>query len=114
VGLRSLAGASALLALSITGPALAYGNMTCAQATALVANHPGVEAASIITMATNQWRAMDRRTVAAGHAAIEPRMVQTNVFINALSAQCSANPGQLFRASVAQVYRVAREQFDGY
>ncbi len=95
-------------------PAQAYESMTCAQAIALVANHPGIEANSIISTVVNQWEAMDRRTAAGGHPPITQEMMTTPSAIDALSGQCIANPGQTLGAAAAQVYRVAREQLDGF
>jgi len=94
--------------------AFAYQGMTCSQAIALVANHPGIEANSIISTVVNQWEAMDRRTAAGGHAPITQQMMTTPSAIDALSGQCIANPGQTLGAAAAQVYRVAREQLDGF
>jgi hypothetical protein len=94
--------------------AFAYESMTCAQAIASVASHPGIEANSIMSTVMNQWEAMDRRTTAGGHAPIAQQMITTPSAINALSGQCIANPGQTLGAAAAQVYRVAREQLDGF
>jgi hypothetical protein len=41
-------------------------------------------------------------------------MMTTPSAIDALSGQCIANPGQSLGAAAAQVYRVAREQLDGF
>ncbi len=94
--------------------ACAYESLTCAQAISLVANHPGIEANSIISTVMNQWEAMDRRTAAGGHAPIAEQMIATAGTIDALSGQCISNPGQTLGAAAAQVYRVAREQLDGF
>jgi hypothetical protein len=94
--------------------AFAHEGMTCAQAIRLVANHPDVEASSVVAMAMNQWEAMDRRTASGGHAPITQQMLATPGAINALSGQCIANPGQSLGSAAAQVYRVAREQIDGF
>jgi hypothetical protein len=88
--------------------------MTCAQAMTLVQNHPGIEANSILSMIANQWQAMDQRTTAGGHPAIAAQMLNSPAAINALSAQCNANPGQALAGAAAQVYRQAREQLDGF
>jgi len=88
--------------------------MTCAEAISLVANHPGIEANSIISAVLNQWEAMDRKTASGGHAPITQQMMTTPSAIDALSGQCIANPGQSLGAAAAQVYRVAREQLDGF
>ena len=61
-----------------------------------------------------QWEAMDRRTTASGHAPIAQQMMTTPSAIDALSGQCIANPGQTLGAAAAQVYRVARQQIDGF
>ena len=97
-----------------THHAYAYASMTCAQAIASVANHPGIEANSIVSKVVSQWEAMDRRTAAGGHAPIMQQMMTTPNAIDALSGQCIANPGQTLGAAAAQVYRVAREQLDGF
>ena len=94
--------------------AFAYESMTCGKAIALVASHPGIEANSIISTVVNQWQAMDRRTAAGGHVPITQQMMMTPSAINALSGQCIADPGQTLGAAAAQVYRVAREQLDGF
>jgi hypothetical protein len=100
--------------LGAADPARAYASMTCAQAIASVADHPGIEANSIMSTVLNQWEAMDRRTSAGGHAPIVQQMMTTPSAIDALSGQCIANPGQTLGAAAAQVYRVAREQIDGF
>jgi hypothetical protein len=88
--------------------------MTCAQAMTLVQNHPGIEANSILSVIASQWQAMDQRTTAGGHGAIAAQMLNSPAAINALSAQCNANPGQQLGLAAAQVYRQAREQLDGF
>jgi hypothetical protein len=103
-----------LSGMGMARPAQAHAGMTCAQAIALVADHPGIEANSIISTVMMQWEAMDRRTAAGGHAPIAQRMMATPGAIDALSGQCIANPGQTLGAAAAQVYRVAREQIDGF
>jgi hypothetical protein len=108
------AGLAALLGFATPRPAMAYPSMTCAQAMTLVASHPGIEANSIITMVVDQWQAMDRRTVAGGHAPIAAQMLAGPAAINALSADCSNNPGQRLAAAAAQIYRQARSQLDGF
>jgi hypothetical protein len=95
-------------------PACAYESMTCAQAIAAVASHPGIEANSIMSTVMNQWEAMDRKTSAGGHAPIMQQMMTTPSAIDALSGQCIANPGQPLGAAAAQVYRMARAQLDGF
>jgi hypothetical protein len=100
--------------VATSDPACAYESITCAQAIASVASHPGIEANSIMSTVMNQWEAMDRRTSAGGHAPITQRMMTTPSAIDALSGQCIANPGQTLGAAAAQVYRVAREQIDGF
>jgi hypothetical protein len=100
--------------LAVGHQAFAYQSMTCAQAIALVGSHPGIEASSIISTVENQWEAMDRRTAAGGHAPITQQMMTTPNAIDALSGQCTANPGQTLGAAAAQVYRVARRQLDGF
>jgi hypothetical protein len=105
---------SFVLASGTAQQAFAAETMTCAQAISLVANHPGVEANSIISAVLNQWEAMDRRTAAGGHAPIAQQMMTTPSAIDALSGQCIANPGQSLGAAAAQIYRVAREQLDGF
>jgi hypothetical protein len=107
---------SSLLVLWLGAPPSAQANerMTCAQAMTLVQNHPGIEASSILSVIANQWQAMDRRTAAEGHAAIAAQMLNSPAAINALSAQCNANPGQPLGAAAAQIYRQAREQLDGF
>jgi hypothetical protein len=103
-----------LLWLGAPPAASAYNSMTCAQAMTLVQNHPGVEANSILSVIANQWQAMDRRTTAGGHTAIAAQMLTSPAAINALTAQCNANPGQPLGAAAAQIYRQAREQLDGF
>jgi hypothetical protein len=103
-----------VLGLGAIHQVAAHDSLTCAQAIALVSNHPGIEANSIITTVVNQWEAMDRRTAAGGHAPIMQQMMTSPSAINALSGQCIANPGQTLGAAAAQVYRVAREQLDGF
>ncbi len=105
---------SFLIASGTAHQACAAETMTCAQAISLVASHPGIEANSIISAVVNQWEAMDRRTAAGGHAPITQQMMTTPSAIDALSGQCIANPGQSLGAAAAQVYRVAREQLDGF
>lgn len=95
-------------------PAFASDTMSCAQAVALIVGHPGIEANSIISMMVNQWQAMDRRTVAGGHAPITAQMMATPGAIDALSNQCTQNPGQPLSVAAAQIYRQAREQLDGF
>ena len=102
------------LGIRAAHPACAFETMTCAQAIALVANHPGIEANSIISTVVTQWEAMDRRTTAGGHAPIVQQMITTPSAINALSGECISNPAQTLNAAAAQVYRVAREQLDGF
>jgi hypothetical protein len=104
----------AFLGLAMLQSAMALDRMSCAQAMTLVVNHPDIEATSIITMVVSQWQAMDRHTRAGGHAAIAAQMMASPVAINALSAQCNANPGQMLGAAAAQVYRQARAQLDGF
>ncbi|WP_419759371.1 hypothetical protein [Acidisoma sp.] len=94
--------------------AYALESMTCGQAIALVANHPSIESTSIISSVVDQWEAMDRRTAAGGHTPIAQQMLTSPEAINALSGQCIANPSQTLGAAAAQVYRVAREQLDGF
>jgi hypothetical protein len=94
--------------------AWAHDSMTCAQAIASVAYHPGIEANSIISTVVNQWEAMDRRTAAGGHAPIAQQMMTSPIAVDALSGQCIANPGQTLSAAAAQVYRVVRQQLDGF
>jgi hypothetical protein len=103
-----------LVGVGTSGPARAYESITCAQAIASVASHPGIEANSIMSTVMNQWEAMDRRTSAGGHAPITQQMMTTPSAIDALSGQCIANPGQTLGAAAAQVYRVARAQIDGF
>jgi hypothetical protein len=103
-----------LLGLGATHHAVARETMTCAQAIALVANHPGIEANSIISTVVSQWQAMDLRTAAGGHPPIMQQMMTSPNAINALSGECIANPGQTLGAAAAQVYKVAREQLDGF
>lgn len=103
-----------VIGLGTAHPAFALESMTCGQAIALVASHPGIESSSIISTVVNQWEAMDRRTAAGGHTPIAQQMLTTPSAINALSGQCIANPGQSLGAAAAQVYRVAREQLDGF
>ncbi len=104
-----------LLSLVVAQPAFAYGNdiMTCAKATAMIANAPGIESNAILSMVTNQWQQLDLNTEAAGHPAIEPAMVGQNGF-QQLTSQCALNPGELLRAAAFQIYRSDREQLDGY
>jgi hypothetical protein len=103
-----------VLCLGAPQAAQAGETMTCAQAMTLVQNHPGIEANSILSVIANQWQAMDRRTTAGGHAAIAAQMLNSPAAINALSAQCNANPGQPLGGAAAQIYRQAREQLDGF
>jgi hypothetical protein len=103
-----------LVSLGMAHHAFAYQSMTCGQAIALVANHPGIEANSIISTVVNQWEAMDRRTAAGGHGPITQQMMMTSSAINALSGQCIGNPAQTLGAAASQVYRVARQQLDGF
>ena len=103
-----------VVASGMVRPAWANESMTCGQAIALVASHPNIEATSIVSTVVNQWEAMDRRTAAGGHGPITQQMMTTPGAINALSGQCIANPGQSLDAAAAQVYRVAREQLDGF
>lgn len=112
---RSGAMAFALVAGLMPGQrAFAYQGITCAQAISLVANHPDVEASSVVAMAVSEWEAMDRRTASGGHAPITQQMLATPATINALSGQCISNPGQSLGAAAAQVYRTALEQIDGF
>ncbi len=94
--------------------AFAYRDLTCAQAIGLVANHPDVEASSVVSMVVKEWEAMDRRTASSGHAMIAQQMLVSSGAITALNEQCIADPGQSLGAAAAQVYRVAREQIDGF
>jgi hypothetical protein len=103
-----------VIGMGTTHHAFASESMTCAQAIALVADHPGVEANSIVSTVVNQWEAMDRRTAAGGHAPITQQMMTTPSAIDALSGQCIADPRQTLGAAAAQVYRVARQQLDGF
>jgi hypothetical protein len=103
-----------LSGMAMAHPAQAHASMTCAQAIALVADHPGIEANSIVSTVMMQWEAMDRRTAAGGHAPIAQQMMATPSAIDALSGQCIANPGQTLGDAAAQVYRLAREQIDGF
>jgi len=107
--------AALLLVLLTVQPALAYSNglMTCAKATAMIANAPGIESNAILSMVTKQWQLLDMNTEAAGHPAIEPLMVGQNGF-QQLTNQCALNPGELLRAAAFQIYRADREQLDGY
>jgi hypothetical protein len=107
-------GLAAFLAFATLHPARASAGMSCAQAMTLVANHPGIEANSIIALVVDQWQAMDRRTAAGGHAPITAQMMAGPAAINALSAQCSNNPGQGLGAAAAQIYRQARAELDGF
>jgi hypothetical protein len=103
-----------VVGLGTAHQAFAYESMTCGQAIALVAGHPGIEANSIISTVVNQWETMDLRTAAGGHPPITQQMMTTASAIDALSGQCIANPSQTLGAAAAQVYRVAREQLDGF
>ncbi len=105
-----------LLVTWLEAPPAAWASdmMTCAQAMTLVQNHPGIEANSILSVIANQWQAMDRRTTAGGHGAIAAQMLNSPAAINALTAQCNANPGQPLGVAAAQIYRQAREQLDGF
>jgi len=107
--------AALLLGLLASPPAFAYGNdiMTCAKATALIANAPGIESNAVLSMVTKQWQQLDLATEAAGHPAIEPIMVGQNG-LQQLTNQCALNPGELLRAAAFQIYRADREQMDGY
>jgi len=106
----------ALFCLSAARPACANGNdsITCAKASQLIANQPGIESNEIFNTINNDWLALDARTVQAGHPAIEPTMIKGSGFFNQVSTQCSLNPGELLSAAAFQVYHVARAQIDGF
>lgn len=98
----------------LCNPVFAAVERSCAQAMVSIQYHPDIAASSILAVVMNEWQAMDRQTVASGHAAIATRMVQTPAVMNALTQQCNDNPGQSIQAAAAAVYRLARQSLDGY
>lgn len=100
--------------LCLGKPALAAVERSCAQAMVSIHYHPDIAASSILAVVMNEWQALDRQTVASGHAAIAARMVETPAVMNALTQQCNDNPGQSIQAAAAAVYRLARQSLDGY
>jgi hypothetical protein len=99
----------------LAAPAFADGGemMTCARAKTLITAAPGIESNAILSILVRDWQQMDLQTVASGHPAIEPTMVQANAF-QQVTNQCGLNPGEKLGAAAAQVYISDREQIDGY
>jgi hypothetical protein len=104
----------AALSLSAAAPARAEPSLTCARAMTLVANNPGIESQSIVSIIENQWQSQDKTTLAAAHAPLLPAMTSSAAYMQLLSAQCMNNPGQPLTAAAAQVYAQARQALDGY
>jgi hypothetical protein len=104
----------AILLLCATNSAHAAPNMTCSRAMSLVSNNPGIESASIMSIAAMQWQKMDQITLSNKHPAIAQAMIGNNNYTQMLESQCMENPGQPLVAAAAQVYRQARVSLDGY
>lgn len=90
------------------------GTLKCAAALTLVAQHPGVEAPSVVTDVLAQWQDMDRQTMATGHAAIAAQMLRSPAILNLLAHHCQDNPGQSLQLAAAQVYLRARAAIEGF
>ncbi len=102
------------LFLSVQRPASAGTVVSCAAAMTLIADHPGIEASSLLMEVATEWRAMDQATLSAGHPALTGQMLSMPGAMNQLSRQCADNPGQPLRAAAAQVYLRARAALDGF
>ncbi len=96
------------------GWAQAVGTLKCAAALTLVAQHPGVEAPSVVTDVLAQWQNMDRQTMATGHAAIAAQMLSSPAILDLLARHCEDNPGQSLQLAAAQVYLRARAAIEGF
>lgn len=111
-------GAVALAAIAFgpvqPGWAQAVGTLKCATALTLVAQHPGVEAPSVVTDVLAQWQDMDRQTMASGHPAIAAQMLNSPAVLNLLAQHCEDNPGQSLQMAAAQVYLRARAAIEGF
>lgn len=103
-----------ILFLAVHRPARAETVVSCAAAMDLIADHPGIEAGSLLTEVAAEWRAMNQATLSAGHPALTGQMLSMPGVMNQLSRQCANNPGQSLRAAAAQVYLRARAALDGF
>jgi hypothetical protein len=102
--------------LGLLAPRAAEAAMTmnCAAAMSLIADHPGIEASSLLSDVAAEWRAMDQQTVSGGHPALVSRMLTMPEVMTLLSSQCADNPGQPLQAAAGQVYLRMRATLDGF
>ncbi|GAB0116686.1 hypothetical protein [Acidisoma sp. 7E03] len=105
-----------VFAMCLAGAPVAAAAMdtTCGQAIERIHYHPTIEANSVLAVVVGTWRSMDQQTMASGHPPITDRMLASSQAVNGLVRQCEDNPGQSLEAAASAIYRLARQDLDGY